>query len=87
MTDRATGWIAMAGVRLYQQGAETTDIIPDNVLADPRLSLVAKGLYALLLTHQGEPIDPYDDAIESAGEIRGAVDELIAAGYAVRISR
>ena len=54
---------------------------------DPRLSLVAKGLYAALLPHQGQPIDPYDDAIEDEGEIRTAIDEVVACGYAVRVRR
>ena len=68
------------------QGAETTDI-PDEAMSDPRLSLIAKGLYALLLTYQGQPIDPYEDAVEDLTEIRTAVDELIEKGYAVRVIR
>jgi len=52
---------------------------------DPRLSLMAKGLYALMLTYQGQPIDPYYESIDDEAEISVAIDELVAVGYAVRV--
>ena len=86
MTQSLTDWIAPTGLRRVIPDAETTDI-PDDAMSDPRLSLIAKGLYALLLTYQGQPIDPYEDAFEDAAEIRAAVDELIENGYATRVIR
>lgn len=58
-----------------------------TVLGDPGLSLIAKGLYALLLSFPGQPIDPYEDAIEDPAEISAGIEELIAAGHAVRVER
>ena len=84
MTQSFTDWIAPTGLRRVIQDAVATDI-PDDAMSDPHLSLIAKGLYALLLTHQGQPIDPYEDAVEDAAEIRAAVGELIANGYAARV--
>lgn len=46
---------------------------------------MARGLYALLLAQQGVPIDPYDDAFESTDYIAAALEELIAAGLAVKL--
>ena len=86
MTQSFTDWIAPTGLRRVIQDAVATDI-PDDAMSDPRLSLIAKGLYALLLTHQEQPIDPYEDAFEDAAEIRAAVDELIENGYATRVIR
>ena len=86
MTQSFTDWIAPTGLRRVIQDAVATDI-PDDAMSDPRLSLIAKGLYALLLTHQGQPIDPYEDAVEDAVEIRAAIDELIENGYATRVIR
>lgn len=54
-------------------------------MSGPQLSLAAKGLYALLLTYQGRPIDPFDDALEDESKIRQTIDELIASGDAVRV--
>jgi hypothetical protein len=86
MTSGATDWIAPTGVRRFDPEATTT-AIPASAMADPRLSLTAKGLYTLLITYQGEPIDPYADAIEDVEDIRAAIDELINCGYAVRVAR
>lgn len=86
MRSPASDWIAPTGVRPVEADPVTT-AIPDFALNDPRLSLTAKGLLALLLSHCGQPIDPHEDAIEDAADIAGAVDELIEFGYAVRIAR
>ncbi|MFZ4893319.1 hypothetical protein ACL9RL_02595 [Plantibacter sp. Mn2098] len=86
MTSPASDWIAPTGVRAVEVDATDT-AITDSAMSDPRLSLAAKGLYALLLTYQGQPIDPYDDALEDEWEIRAAIDELIECGYAVRVKR
>lgn len=80
----ASDWIAPNGVRAVELDAADTSL-PDSAMNDPQLSLVAKGLYALLLAYQGQPIDPYYDAIEDEGEIRAAIEELVASGYAVRV--
>lgn len=61
--------------------------IPDHLMADPSLSLMAKGLLALLLAEQGRPVNPYEDALESDGDIAAAIEELIDAGLAVRIEQ
>jgi hypothetical protein len=79
-----TDWIAPTGVRAVEPNASDT-AIPDAKMSDPRLSLTAKGLYALLLTCQGQPVNPFEDAIEDEAEIRAAIAELIANGYAVRV--
>jgi len=84
VTTHRSEWIAAAGLRRVDIEAETT-LIPEVVLADPELSLAAKGLYALLLAEQGRPVNPFDDAIESESEIAAAVDELTDAGLAVRV--
>ena len=81
-----TDWIAPAGIRAVEPGPEFT-AIPDAALSDPRLSLTAKGIYGLLLSYQGNPMDPYLDAFEDPEEIRRAVQELIAADLIVRLER
>lgn len=86
MKSPASDWIAPTGVRSVEADAIDT-AIPDSAMSDRRLSLAAKGLYALLLTYQGQPIDPYDDAVEDEADIRAAIDELIECGYAVRVRR
>jgi hypothetical protein len=80
----SSDWIAPTGVRAVELNAPDT-ATPGSAMNDPRLSLTAKGLYALLLTYQGQPIDPYDGAIEDEAEIRAAIDELVSNGYAVRV--
>lgn len=77
-------WIAATGPRAVSENAEDT-AIPYAVLDDPRLSLIAKGLYALVLTGQGQPINPYEDAIEDVEDIRGAVEELVNARLVARV--
>lgn len=84
MTSNISDWIAPTGVRRIAPDTLSTQV-PETVLSDTRLSLTAKGLYALLLTYQGRPVDPYEDALEDEAEIRAAIDELIAFGYAVRV--
>jgi hypothetical protein len=86
MTSRASDWVAVTGLHAVDPDATTT-LVPGSVMNDPRLSLVAKGLYTALLSYQGQPIDPYEDAIEDEGEIRTAIDQLVECGYAVRVGR
>jgi len=86
MTSGSSDWIAPTGVRAVEADAIDT-AIPDSAMSDPRLSLAAKGLYALLLTYQGQPLDPYEDAIEDEADIQAAIDELIVNGYAVRVAK
>lgn len=81
-----TDWIAVTGLHRLEPNATTT-ALPTDVMNDPNLSLEARGLFALLLSYRGQPIDPYDDAIEDAATIAGAIEELIAEGYAVRVTR
>lgn len=79
-------WIAVTG--LWPVHADVSDAtIPDHILADPNLSLMAKGLFALLVAEQGRPVNPCDDAYESPEDIANAIDELVAAGLAVRIEK
>lgn len=80
----ASDWIAPTGVRAVEPDAAST-AITDSAMGDPRLSLIAKGLYALLLTYQGQPVDPYEDAIDEKEEIRTAIEELVSNGYAIRV--
>ncbi|MEJ1922227.1 hypothetical protein [Microbacterium sp. KHB019] len=77
-------WIAATGPRPVSSDPNDT-AIPDAVLDDPALSLAAKGLYALVLMKQGQPVDPYDDAFEDAADIHTAIDELVAAGLVLRV--
>lgn len=78
-------WIAATGPRAVSKDAENT-AIPFAVLDDPRFSLIAKGLYALVLTGQGQPINPYEDAIEDVEDIRAAIEELVDAGLVARVA-
>mgnify|MGYP003512067321 CR=1 FL=1 len=84
MSERPSDFIAAAGLRRVVADAADVEISP-NVLADQGLSLRARGLYALLVAEQGKPVDPYDDAYESEGDLAAAIDELIRAGLAVRV--
>ena len=86
MVPVTSDWIAPTGLRALEPEAIDT-AIPDTAMLDPRLSLAAKGLYALLLSYQGQPVDPYEDAIEDEADIRAATNELIELGYAVRVTR
>lgn len=74
----------MTGLRRFDLSATHT-AIPASVMNDPSLSLEARGLFALLLSYQGQPIDPYDDAVEDEADIHAAIEELITAGYAARV--
>lgn len=80
----AEDWIAAAGPRAVSDDAEDT-AIPHAVLGDPNLSLIAKGIYALVLSYQGQPVNPYEDAIEDAEDIRAAIDELLETGLVMRV--
>jgi hypothetical protein len=85
VSERPSDLIAATGVRPVV--ANTADVdIPSDVLADQDLSLMARGLYALLVAEQGKPVDPYDDAFESPEDLAAAIEELIAAGLAVRVT-
>ncbi len=86
MTHKPNDWVAPTGLRPFDAGATGT-AIPASAMNDPRLSLTARGLYALLLSYQGEPIDPYEDAIGDFDDIRSAIDELVNRGYVVRVAR
>ena len=79
-------WIAPTGVRAIDPDVRTTGI-PDAVLNDDSLSLTARGLYALVLEYQGEPVDPYEDAVQSYPEIASAIEELIERSLVLRVSR
>lgn len=79
-------WIAARGVWPLTDEPGGTPI-PDHLLADPDLSLMAKGILALALTTQGQPVNPYEDAFEDIEDIRVAVDELIEADLVVRVRR
>lgn len=77
-------WIAARG--LWPVSADPSElVIPDHVLNDEELSLAAKALFALLVASQGQPIDPYEDALEDTADISAAIDELLEAGLAVRV--
>lgn len=79
-------WIAAIGPRIVSDDLQDV-AISDAVLGDSELSLMAKGLYALVLTGQGQPINPYEDAFEDVDDIRVAIDELGAAGLVIRIAQ
>lgn len=83
---RPSDFIAAAGLRRVVVDAADVELSPD-VLADQGLSLRARGLFALLVAEQGRPIDPYNDAYESDEDLGAAIEELIAAGLAVRVAR
>ncbi|MDC7802387.1 hypothetical protein PP359_00475 [Sphingomonas sp. BLCC-B65] len=53
-------WIAPVSLRAVESDPDAT-AIPGSVLADPELSLMAKGIYGLALAYQGQPINPHDD--------------------------
>ncbi|MCK3769393.1 hypothetical protein MZK47_06910 [Microbacterium aerolatum] len=79
-------WLAASGP--HPMSDDPRDIaIPDAVLNDPALSPAAKGLYALVLSKQGQPLNPYDDAFEDAADIHAAIDELVAAGLVMRVTK
>lgn len=61
-------------------------VIPDAVLSDPELSLMAKGIYALALSHQSQPINPYDETVESTEVIGVAIEQLVEAGLVKRMT-
>lgn len=77
-------WITATGVQPSRDDGGT-GVLLDRVLADPDLSLMAKGLFALLLEAHGAPVNPYEDAYEDPHDIAGAIDELINRGLAVRV--
>lgn len=77
-------WVAATGLRRVDPDATHTPV-DTGVLNDASLSLEAKGLYVLLQSYQGQPIDPYADAVEDDETIARAVEELIARGYAARV--
>lgn len=79
-------WIAALGLRAVSEDPSDTTI-PDAVLNDPALSLTAKGLYALAISGQGKPLNPFDDALESTEDIDAAIDELMAAGLIMRVRK
>lgn len=79
-------WIAATGPRPVH-GDIADAVIPDHVLDAPNLSLMAKGLYALVLTGQGQPINPYEDAYEDLQDIAAAIEELVGAGLVVRVTK
>lgn len=72
-------WIVPTGVRAVEEHISDA-VIPDAALDDSSLSLIAKGIYALVLSRQGEPVNPCDDAIEDLADIRSGIDELLEAG-------
>lgn len=84
--DAGSDWIAARG--LWPVSANPSEaVIPDHVLINAELSLRAKALFALLVASQGQPIDPFDDALEDTADISAATDELLRAGLAVRVVR
>ena len=83
-TNETKDWIAATGPRAVSDDPEEA-AIPYAVLDDANLSLVAKGLYALVLSYQGQPVNPYEDAIEDAEDICAAVDELLEASLVMRV--
>ena len=77
-------WIAATGVwPVHDDIADA--VIPEHVLNDPALSLIAKGLFALLVAEKGRPVNPYEDSYETPAAITEAVEELISTGLAVRV--
>jgi hypothetical protein len=84
MSDRED-WIAAHGPRPVHTDVANA-VIADHVLSDPDLSLTAKALFALIIVAQGQPVNPYEDAYEDPADIAAAVDELVDAGLAVRVS-
>lgn len=79
-------WVAARG--FWPVSADPSElVIPDHVLNDVELSRAAKGLLALLVSSQGQSIDPFDAAFEDPADISAATDELLQAGQAVRVVR
>lgn len=78
-------WIAAVGLWPVRDDPSEA-VIPDHVFADPDLSLLAKGLFAVLIAEQGKPVNPYEDAHEDASDIAAAIDELVDAELAVRLA-
>jgi hypothetical protein len=79
-------WIAARGP-LPLDGDPAGVPIPEPVLSDPNLSLMAKGLFARLLAEPGTPVNPYDDAYETEDDIANAIEELIDANLIMRVTR
>ncbi|WP_404473548.1 hypothetical protein [Microbacterium aerolatum] len=82
----AEEWIAAYGPRPVSDDPNDS-AIPDAVLNDPTLSLTAKGLYAIVLSKQGQPLNPFEDAFEDSKDIHAAIEELVAAGLVVRTTQ
>lgn len=80
----ANEWVSPTGLRTI--GDSDSTAVPIAVMNHPSLSLGAKGLYALILSYQGAPVDPYDGAIEDQDDIRAMLEELVTAGLVVRVS-
>jgi hypothetical protein len=79
-----TDWIAATGLRAVDSDATST-LVPTGLMDQLDLSLIARGLYALLLVEQGAPVDPFENALDDETEIAAAIEELVAAGLAVRV--
>lgn len=77
-------WIAVRGP-LPLDGDPAGVPIPEHILGDPTLSLMAKGLFARLLAEPGIPVNPYEDAYEAEPDIAAAIEELIGAGLVMRV--
>jgi len=56
-----------------------------TVFEDQSLSLMARGLYVLLAEQPGAAIDPFEDLMDKAESMHGAIEELIAAGLVCRV--
>lgn len=84
MSSTASDFIAATGNRASDANGATPEIL-DEVIANQDLSLTARALYALVLAQNGQPLNPYADAIEDADDIRKAIDELVIAGLIVRV--
>ncbi|GEK86615.1 MULTISPECIES: hypothetical protein [Microbacterium] len=82
----AEEWILALGLRPVSDDPNDS-AIPDAVLNGPSLSLTAKALYALVLSTQGRPLNPFEDAFEDSKDIHAAIDELVAAGLVVRTTK
>lgn len=76
-------WIApIAGFATADEA--TANIAATAAMENPHLSLLAKGLHALVLTHEGEPINPYADSYQPPELIKAAIEELLEAGLIIR---
>lgn len=83
ITPQAAVWIAATGLRAV--GDERAAELPDHIMRDTKLSLMARGLYALVLSGGGAAVNPFEDAVEPMDDIRGAIDELVAAELVVEM--